>query len=98
LRHLLDSCLAEEARVLSDCLWIPLGKGAVVAMDYLVDQGVLSSDQILRGVPHPSGANAERVAYFLGRKPKAQLSSKTDAVKLDRIKDQLIQQVANLAP
>lgn len=97
LRHLLDSCLAEEARVLSDCLWIPLGKGAAVAMDYLVAQGILASDRILQGVPHPSGANAERVAYFLGRKPKSQLSSKTDAGKLDRTKDQLIQQVAGLS-
>lgn len=74
-----------------------MGKGAAVAMDYLVAQGILASDRILQGVPHPSGANAERVAYFLGRKPKSQLSSKTDAGKLDRTKDQLIQQVAGLS-
>lgn len=96
LRKMLDTCLAEEARLLGNCLWIPLGKAAAQAMDYLVRQEILRPDQVLQGVPHPSGANAERVAYFLGRKPKGQLSSKTNAATLDATKQRLKQQVANL--
>ena len=34
-------------------------------------------------MPHPSGANAERISYFLGRKPRERLSAKTDPHKLD---------------
>lgn len=96
LRRILDTCLAEEAKALRGCLWIPLGKEAASAMDYLVGQGVLAQNRVLQGLPHPSGANAERIAYFLGRKSKTQLSNRTNAALLDGVKQQLSQQVARL--
>lgn len=34
-------------------------------------------------IPHPSGANAERIAYLLGQKPRDRLSAKTDPTRLD---------------
>ena len=34
-------------------------------------------------IPHPSGANAERIAYFLGQKPRDRLSAKTDPTRID---------------
>jgi hypothetical protein len=47
-------------------------------------------------LPHPSGANAERIAYFLGRKAKGDLSAKTSPGKLDEAKAQLIKRVLAL--
>jgi len=93
LRQIMDKCLASEAETLADCIWVPLGKGAGEAMDYLIRQGVLTSDRVLRGLPHPSGANAERVAYFLGRKSRSQLSNKTNPDSIDAAKVSLINQV-----
>jgi hypothetical protein len=45
---------------------------------------------------HPSGANGERIAYFLGRKDRGELSAKTDASKLDAARAQLRATVAAL--
>lgn len=43
-----------------------------------------------------TGANAERIAYFLGRKPRQQLSAKTDPDKLDAARRALRDRVARL--
>jgi hypothetical protein len=53
-------------------------------------------DRILHGLPHPSGANAERVAYFLGRKERATLSSRTNARQIDAARATLLAQMAAL--
>ena len=77
LREQVDSYFAHECRALTGALFVPLGKAAQSACDYATTIGALRDSQILRGLPHPSGANAERIAYFLGRKPRAALSIKT---------------------
>lgn len=41
--------------------------------------GAVDPARVLAGLPHPSGANAERIAFFLGRKPRERLSGKVDA-------------------
>jgi hypothetical protein len=76
LRNLLDSCLREEATALASAVWVPLGPKAGQGVQWLVDRGVLDQSMVLDGLPHPSGANAERIAYFLGRKARAALSVK----------------------
>lgn len=87
LREMLDTYLSEEVEVLgSDCLWIPLGKAATEGLEYLVSKGKLKASQLLSGLPHPSGANAERVAYFLGNKAKINLSVKVNPDVLDEAK------------
>jgi hypothetical protein len=45
---------------------------------------------------HPSGANAERIHYFLGKKPASLLSAKTNPGKLDNVRFQLQAAVALL--
>ena len=45
---------------------------------------------------HPSGANAERIAYFLGRKSRDQLSVKTNPDKIDAARTALLRQIAGL--
>jgi hypothetical protein len=65
---------------------------------WLVRNGVLDAARVLNGLPHPSGANAERIAYFLGRKARDALSPKTDATALDHARARLIGQIAALPP
>jgi hypothetical protein len=69
--------------VLKQAMFVPLGPVPTKVMLSLANAGAVRRDQVLDGVPHPSGANAERVNYFLGRKPRHQLSRKTDPAKLD---------------
>jgi hypothetical protein len=52
--------------------------------------------RILDGLPHPSGANAECIAYFLGTKSKERLSAKTDAKKLEGARELLRSRVLAL--
>ena len=77
-------------------VYVPLGPKVSEALNYLSQQGLINASQILDGMPHPSGANAERIAYFLGRKPKAALSSKTNGDKIDQEKRELLKKVAAL--
>jgi hypothetical protein len=96
LKAQIDEHFAVEARALPGAMYVPLGPKVSEGLDWLVTRGVLSADQVLHGLPHPSGANAERIAYFLGRKGREALSAKTDATKLDAIRAQLKARVAAL--
>lgn len=97
LKDMLDTYLAEEVEILgSNCLWIPLGKSASEALEYLVFTGKLQSKQLLSGLPHPSGANAERVAYFLGNKAKEKLSIKVNPEIIDSAKSSLMNKIQAL--
>lgn len=64
--------------------------------DYLIKQGKVKTDRVLSGLPHPSGANAERISYFLGRKAKENLSPKTNAEQIDAVRQQLLGQITQL--
>lgn len=85
-----------EVQALPQAVFIPLGDKVAEALHFVADQGLLDRNRILSGLPHPSGANAERIAYFLGRKPREELSAKTDPVKLDRAREGILAQVAAL--
>jgi hypothetical protein len=66
LRDMLDVYLSEEVEELGEsCIWVPLGKGATGSLEYLVKNGRLNSDQVLWGLPHPSGANQESINLLL---------------------------------
>ena len=65
-------------------------------MDWIARQCHVRGEQVLAGMPHPSGANAERIAYFLGLKPKHAQSAKTDSAKLDQAQAHLAAFVARL--
>lgn len=83
----IDNWFASECAGLPNALFVPLGDAAASACAHLLKGGVLKEKQMLRGLPHPSGANAERIAYFLGRKPKERLSPKTRPGQLDANRD-----------
>lgn len=96
LRNMVETHLAEEARLLSHAVWLPLGPKAEEAVLHLVGNGLLPRMNVLAGMPHPSGANAERIAVFTGRKPPEHASAKTDAEKLLRSAAKLKSQIASL--
>ena len=96
LARQISTYLAEEARLLPNAVWIPLGPAPTMALGMLAKQGLIQSSRILAGLPHPSGANAERIAYFLGRKPASSLSAKTNAAKIDAARAKLRDYVAGL--
>jgi hypothetical protein len=87
LKDMVTSCFDDECRQLnSDVLYIPLGQGVADILLSLSQNGKIKEEMILAGMPHPSGANAERISYFLGRKDREKLSTKTNPDKIDNAK------------
>lgn len=94
LRERLLGDFGSDAPLFANAVFVPLGDKVSEALHFLVAAGKLERSRILDGLPHPSGANAERIAYFLGRKTRAALSAKTDPKKLDDARGALLTQVA----
>lgn len=97
LREQLLTYFGQDVAVLRKAIFIPLGDKVGEALHFLADKGLLDKHRILDGLPHPSGANSERIAYFLGKKARHELSAKTNANKLDEARTQLMQRVQALA-
>ena len=97
LQEVLREHLASEAAALPNAIWIPLGPKAAEGLGEVVRMGKLDPARVLEGLPHPSGANAERIAYFLGRKTREKLSTKTAAAAIDAARDRIVAQVRALA-
>jgi hypothetical protein len=83
LQEQLLAWFGAEALQLRDAVFVPLGPKVSLALSWLAGRGLLDEARILHGLPHPSGANAERIAYFLGRKEKSALSSRTNGSQID---------------
>jgi hypothetical protein len=96
LREQLENGFARDAAVLRNAVFIPLGDKVTEALHYLVARGLMRADSILDGLPHPSGANGERIAYFLGRKARHELSGKTTPQKIEEARTRLRSRVAAL--
>lgn len=95
LRQQVLEHFARDASLTPEALFVPLGDSVAEALVWLVEEGVLKRGQILNGLPHPFGANNERIAYFLGRKSIQDLSNRTDPRKLDAARQELIGRVAS---
>jgi hypothetical protein len=96
LRQQILQYFAHEAAALPDAVYVPLGPTVANGLLWLAGEGILRPGQILDGLPHPSGANAERIAYFLGRKDWSTLSGKTDPVRLDLAREALTRKIGLL--
>jgi hypothetical protein len=96
LRNQLISQFGEDARALPDAIFVPLGDKVAEALQFLAQQGLISRDRILDGLPHPSGANAERIAYFLGKKQRTNLSVKTNPEKIEVARKEIMSRVLAL--
>ena len=97
LRDQLLTNFAQDVKALPKAVFIPLGDKVAESLHFLCEKGLLDKHRILDGLPHPSGANAERIAYFLGRKKRSELSSKTNPEKLDSAKFEMLSKVQALA-
>lgn len=93
----IETNLTEEISKLgAQCIYVPLGPKVSEVFLFLLDKGLLRPEQLLDGLPHPSGANAERINYFLGNKPRETLSSKTNPMLLDEAKARIMKKIAIL--
>lgn len=97
LRDQLMTWLAEEMTMLPKALYVPLGPAVSEAVEYVATQQGLPATQILSGLPHPSGANAERIAFFLGRKRREDLSTKVEPDRLLRARAVLREKISGLS-
>lgn len=97
LKGQLMNWFADEMRAMPHAVFIPLGPKVTAAVEAVAIHVGFNTARILSGLPHSSGANAERIAYFLGNKPREQLSTKTNAASLDATRQRLLAQVAALA-
>ena len=93
LRNMTQRWLKEEIELLSEALWVPLGKEPGNVLAGCIARGELKAERVLGGMPHPSGANAERIAYFLGVKARKDLSAKTNPDLIDAANKQLVSTV-----
>jgi hypothetical protein len=96
LQEALVNYLGKEVRALADAVWVPLGAKAADGLAHLIGLGILSSKRVLFGLPHPSGANADRISYFLKRKDRSMLSVKTSPDSINASRERLIVQIAAL--
>ena len=96
LRRWSAAWTGRELRELTPELIIPLGPAATRGLDHFVSTGAIDERRILRAMPHPSGANAERVACFLGTKKPDYASAKTDGHALVAARERLRSQVGEL--
>ena len=97
IRGWFETYAPSEFRQLTSALLIPLGDAVSRALHHLADLGHVRRDCILSGLPHPSGANAERVACFIGTKRPELASSRTDGYGLVASRLRLADVVSGLA-
>lgn len=54
--------LGADAHNIANAEFVPLGDNVTEAHRFIADLGPMKKDRIPDGLPHPSGANAERIA------------------------------------
>jgi hypothetical protein len=96
LKRNLTEHFGQEVKALQEAIFIPLGPKPAEALNFLANAGYLNKEKVLSGFPHPSPASMERVNYFLGKKPKDQLSIKTNAEQIDSAKASIIKKIKSL--
>lgn len=96
LRHWLEAYTGTELSALREAIIVPLGPKVAAAMRHLANRDMIDASRILGGLPHPSGANAERIGYFIGEKPAHLCSAKTNPATLDTAREALIARVSQL--
>ncbi len=61
---MLESLLGPTLQNMPKAMIIPFGKWAEAAVLYVAERGFVDPARVLKGLPHPSGANAHRPALF----------------------------------
>jgi hypothetical protein len=94
--QLMKGFVAQSAK-LRQAIFVPLGPKAGAAVEVAAGEIGLDANRVLAGLPHPSGANQERVNFFLGRKARYALSAKVAPERLIAARTELEAKVAELA-
>ena len=97
MRRWLEQYTGAELAEMPSAVFVPLGPKVTAALEHLAAIGKIDQSRILAGLPHPSGANNERIAYFLGDKPAHLCSPKTKTAVLDTARDALCARVSQLS-
>lgn len=96
LKQHINTYFLPEIAQLSNAVFIPFGKSVIEVLYFLTSLGYLNTEQILDGFPHPSGANVERIQYFLAEKNASELSAATNPVLIDQVKLNLLNKIKTL--
>lgn len=67
-----------ELNSLPQAMILPLGAMPNDTCIQLANEGLIDAKRLLPGIPHPSGANNERIDFFLGKKHIDALSAQTN--------------------
>jgi hypothetical protein len=94
-RQLMKGFAAQAAR-LPQAIFVPLGPTVGDALEFVAGRTRLDDNRVLVGLPHPSGANAERIAFFLGQKARHALSVKVNPERLIAARADLEAKIARL--
>lgn len=86
----------QELSKLQSAILVPLGPKVTAMLEHLATIGLIKSEQILAGLPHPSGSNGEPIAYFLGNKPAHLLSPRVNAAVLETARESIMARVSTL--
>jgi hypothetical protein len=68
LKEMIDTVFAQELADNTDCLIVPLGKAVEDVLTYSAEQGRLDMARVLKGFPHPSGANGHKKKQYAAMK------------------------------
>ncbi|MFN4215763.1 hypothetical protein [Exiguobacterium sp.] len=63
-RPYIDGMFADEMASLEEALILPMGINVRRAIETLVDRGIVASERVVSGFPHPSGGNGHRHRIF----------------------------------
>lgn len=63
-RPYIDGMFADEMASLEEALILPMGINVRRAIETLVDSGIVASERVVSGFPHPSGGNGHRHRIF----------------------------------
>ncbi len=72
MRFVLNNFKSEKEKLehFDDILLIPLGKAVEEVLDFLAQNELIKGSQILKGFPHPSGANGSRLTQLCENKKR----------------------------
>ncbi|MGK2233232.1 hypothetical protein [Colwellia polaris] len=93
LNEMFENNFVQEVNILPDAIYLPLGNGVSELLHVLVGRGLIKPEQVLDGLTHPSGANNERINYFLGLKSANDCSVKTNPKRIDEAKQLLLENI-----
>lgn len=97
MKRWLEQYTGAELAAMPNAVFVPLGPKVTAALEHLAYIGKIDQSRILAGLPHPSGANNERIAYFLGHKSAHLCSAKTNTAALDTAREALCARVSQLS-